>query len=42
MARKTQAQEYISNLSVDLMSHALEIIQQKAFPVYKRGRNKGV
>ncbi|MDP1769669.1 MAG: hypothetical protein Q8L74_12835 [Nitrospirota bacterium] len=36
MAQKTQAQEHISNLSVDLMSHALELIQQKALPVYKR------
>ena len=36
MRPPSTVQEYISNLSMDLMGHALELIQHKAFPVYKR------
>lgn len=36
MAERSKSQNYISNLSKDLIGHALELIQHKAFPVYQR------
>lgn len=33
---RSRAQEYISNLSMDLIGHALEVVQRKAFPVYQK------
>ena len=36
MQMRAKAQEYISNLSMDLIGHALEQIQRGAFPVYKK------
>jgi hypothetical protein len=36
MPHRRQAQESISNLSMDLIGRALELVQHEAFPVYKR------
>src|SRR6476661_8410212 len=36
MAPRAKAQEYITNLSNDLIMQALETVQHHAFPVYKR------
>jgi hypothetical protein len=36
MAQKAKRQDYISNLSADLIAQALELIQEKSFPVYRK------
>ncbi len=40
MAKKRQEQNYISNLSMDLMGHALQSIQSNAFPTYQKNIDK--
>lgn len=40
MAKKRQEQNYISNLSMDLMGHALQCIQSDAFPTYRQNIDK--
>ena len=36
MAQRSKRQDYISNLSADLIAQALELIQEKSFPVYRK------
>ena len=36
MAQRSRRQDYISNLSADLIAQALELIQEKSFPVYRK------
>jgi hypothetical protein len=40
VATRSQTQNYISNLETDLIGHALELLQERAYPVYKRNIDK--